>query len=558
MTMLLQQGVTAQAQARPDATALVFKGTRLTYGALEEASNRLAWLLIAAGCRQGDRVALLMPKMPTAIMAMLGVLKADAIYVPLDPASPPARLARMLQISDCRCILAAGPVGHLLRDALATATLRERPAIGWLDDKAVPGADPAPAFTLRDLAAYPATPPATASTDDDLAHILFTSGSTGLPKGVMITHASVAHFLRWANKYFGTAASDRISQHPPLHFDLSTFDIFGTLWAGAELHLVPQELNLVPHKLAQLIREARLTQWFSAPSVLNLMAKFDVVAQDDFQSLRRVMWCGEAIPTPTLIHWMRRLPHVRFTNLYGPTEATIASSYYTVPRCPRDPRETIPIGSACDGEQLLVLDGRLHPVPPEDIGDLYIRGTGLSPGYWRDQEKTDSVFLSYTGRADPRDRIYKTGDLARRGADGLFYFLGRADTQIKSRGYRIELGEIEAALHSLPELRESAVVAIQTEGFEGWLICCAYVPAARDVPPESLRKRLAAQLPGYMLPARWMRHDPMPKNANGKIDRPRLKNAFLAAESRRTQRDAPSPHDTGEADRMIGAAPGRS
>jgi acyl-coenzyme A synthetase/AMP-(fatty) acid ligase len=314
----------------------------------------------------------------------------------------------------------------------------------------------------------------------------------------------------------------------------------------------------VPHKLAQFIREARLTQWFSAPSVLNLMAKFDVVARDDFQSLRRVMWCGEAIPTPTLIHWMRRLPHARFTNLYGPTEATIASSYYTVPRCPRDPRETIPIGSACDGEQLLVLDGRLHPVPPEDIGDLYIRGTGLSPGYWRDQEKTDSVFLSYTGGADPRDRIYKTGDLARRGADGLFYFLGRADTQIKSRGYRIELGEVEAALHSLPELRESAVVAIQTEGFEGWLICCAYVPAGRDVPPEGLRKRLAAQLPGYMLPSRWMRHELMPKNANGKIDRPQLKNAFIVAESRQAQREAPSPHDTGEADRMIGAAPGRS
>src|SRR5258708_22008762 len=166
----------------------------------------------------------------------------------------------MLQISDCRCILAAGPVGHLLCDALATATLRERPAIGWLDDKAVPEPAPAAAFTLRALAAYPATPRATANTDDDLAHILFTSGSTGLPKGVMITHASVAHFLGWANKYFGTAASDRISQHPPLHFDLSTFDIFGTLWAGAELHLVPQELNLVPHKLAQLIREARLTQ----------------------------------------------------------------------------------------------------------------------------------------------------------------------------------------------------------------------------------------------------------------------------------------------------------
>lgn len=559
MTMLLQQGVTAQAQSRPEATALVFKNTRLTYGALEEMSNRLAWLLIAAGCRRGDRVGLLMPKMPKAIVAMLGVLKADAIYVPMDPASPAARQARVLEVSDFRCILAAGPVEGSLRDALMAARLSQRPTIGWLDEGPPAEGDPAPAFRLRDLSSYPATPPVCSNTDNDVAHILFTSGSTGTPKGVMITHASVAHFLGWASRYFGTDPSDRISQHPPLHFDLSTFDIFGALWAGAELHLVPQELNLLPHKLAQFIREARLTQWFSAPSVLNLMAKFDVVAQNDFPGLRRVMWCGEVIPTPTLIHWMKRLPHARFTNLYGPTEATIASSYYAVPHCPRDEREAIPIGDACDGEELLVLDGRLQPVAAGEIGDLYIRGTGLSPGYWRDQEKTDSVFLPCPGGAGPRDRIYKTGDLARRGADGLFYFLGRADTQIKSRGYRIELGEIEAALHSLPVLRESAVVAIQSDGFEGWLICCAYVPATDSVVSvENLRKDLARSLPAYMLPIRWARHEALPKNANGKIDRPRLKNAFLLAEPRHARAEAPSSDDAGRADLMIGAASGQS
>ena len=544
MTMLLQQGVTAQAQARPEATALVFKGTRLTYAALEEASNRLARALREAGCRRGDRVGLLMPKMPTAIVAMLGALKADAIYVPMDPASPAARQARVLEVSDCRCILAAGPVGQSLRDAVAAATLRERPIIGWLDEDVPPETDPV--FTLHDLAAYPGTPPAYANTDGDVAHILFTSGSTGIPKGVMITHASVAHLIRWAGAYFGIAAADRISQHPPLRFDVSTFDVFGTLWAGAELYLVPPELNLLPHKLAQFIREARLTQWFSVPSVLNLMANFDVVGQDDFPVLRRVLFAGEPLPTPTLIHWMRRLPHVRFTNLYGPTETTIVSSYYTVPRCPTDAREPIPIGTACDGEELLVLDGQLRPVAPGDIGELYIRGVGLSPGYWRDLEKTRSAFLPYPGGAGPQDRIYKTGDLARRGADRLVYFVGRADTQIKSRGYRIELGEIETALHSLPGLRESAVVAIQSEGFEGWLICCAYVPGPDNgVSTKSLRRDLGTLLPGHMLPARWMRYDALPKNDNGKIDRPRLRDGFRSAESRpvEAQAEAPSPAD---------------
>jgi amino acid adenylation domain-containing protein len=533
MTMLLQQGVTARAQARPEAVAIAFKNERLTYGALEETSNRLARLLTDAGCRRGDRVALLMPKMPAAIVAMLGVLKADAIYVPLNPADPETRLARTLEVSDCRCILAAGPVGRVLRDTLAMATLRQRPLIGWLDTEPPSEFEPASMFDLRDLAAFPATAPACANSGGDVAHILFTSGSTGLPKGVMITHESVLHIIRWASAYFGIAPTDRISQHPPLRFDVSTFDIFCALGAGAELHLVPPELNLLPHKLAQFIRDARLTQWFSVPSVLNLMANFDVVLQDDFPALRRVLFAGEAIPTPTLIHWMRRLPHASFTNLYGPTETTIVSSYYTLPRCPANEREPIPIGTACAGEQLLVLDEQMRPVAQGEIGDLYIRGVGLSPGYWRDPEKTRGAFLPCPDGAGPHDRVYKTGDLARRGADGLHYFVGRADTQIKSRGYRIELGEIEAALNSLTGLRESAVVAIKSEGFEGWLICCAYVPAPdNNVSPEGLRKGLAGLVPGYMLPARWMRYDVLPKNVNGKFDRPRLKECFLAAETR--------------------------
>ena len=561
MTPLLQQGVTAQAQARPEATALVFRSTRLTYGALEETTNRLANLLKDAGCRPGDRVGLLMPKMPMAIVAMLGVLKADAIYVPLDPASPATRQARVLEISDCRWILAAGPVGQGLREALAAATLRQRPIIGWLDEDVPSEVDPAPAFCLRDLAAFPATRPVSANSADDVAHILFTSGSTGLPKGVTISHAAVVHLIQWARSYFGIAPTDRISQHPPLRFDVSTFDIFGTLWSGAELHLVPAELNLLPHKLAQFIRDARLTQWFSVPSVLNLMANFNVVRQDDFPTLRRVLFAGEAIPTPTLIHWMRRLPHVRFTNLYGPTETTIVSSYYTVPRCPADEREPIPIGTACAGEELLVLDEQLRPVVHGEIAELYIRGVGLSPGYWRDPEKTRSAFPPCPGGTGPDDRIYKTGDLARRGADGLFYFVGRADTQIKSRGYRIELGEIEAALHSVPDLQESAVVAIKSEGFEGWLICCAYVPApGKSVSPEKLRKGLARLVPGYMIPARWMRLDILPKNDNSKIDRPLLRNQFLCAEARPAtprMEGATLPEHNRGTDRMVSPASGQ-
>jgi amino acid adenylation domain-containing protein len=526
VSVLLQHWVTAQAGRRPDAGALVFKGERLTYEALELGSNRLAHLLKDAGCARGDRVCLLTPKSPAAIVAILGVLKADAVYVPLDPGSPVPRLEKMIASSDNRWILASGAVGPTLQGLFAEPGFAETHSIGWL------GADDSPAdiaaqFSLADLTGYPTTLPPSANGSQDPAHILFTSGSTGVPKGVVITHASVRRFVEWAVSYFGTAPTDRISGHPPLHFDLSTFDMFGTFAAGAELHLVPPELNLLPHKLAELIRSAELTQWFSVPSVLNYMAKFDVVRDGDFPSLRRVLWCGEVFPTPPLMYWMQRLPHVTFTNLYGPTEATIASSYYTVPSCPVSEDEVIPIGQACGGEELLVLDEALAPVPPGEVGDLYIRGAGLSTGYWRDPVKTRAAFLPYPGSTDPEDRIYRTGDLATLGPDGLVRFLGRADSQIKTRGYRVELGEIEAALHALGTLRECAVVGVPSQDFDGVAICCAFAPAVgAAVTPTGLRESLARALPSYMLPSRWLAFAELPKTSNGKIDRRKLKELF--------------------------------
>jgi amino acid adenylation domain-containing protein len=533
--MLLQHGVTAQARRRPDAIALVFNDTRMTYRALEETSNQLAQFLRAAGCEHGDRVGFLMPKQPIAVVAMLGALKAGAAYVALDPGGPQARLARVLEVSHCRFILTAGQVAPLLADTLALAALQRRPTIGWLDAAPCAGIDP-PDFDLQDLAAYSITEPlvpapeSDAASNADVALLLFTSGSTGMPKGVMVTHQSIVAFLQWAMQYFEIDATDRVSQHPPLQFDISTLDIYATLWAGGQVHLVPSELNLLPHRLAQFIRDGELTQWFSVPSMLNLMANFDVVRQGDFPALRRVLFAGEVLPTPALIYWMRRLPHVEFTNLYGPTETTISSSYYTLPRCPVNEQEPIPIGTACDNEELLILDEKLQPVVTGESGELYIGGVGVSPGYWRDPERTRGAFIADPRSTDPQQRIYKTGDLVRRDENGLVYFLGRADMQIKSRGYRIELGEIEVALHALPDLREGAVVAIASEGFEGWQICCAYVPAPdRSVAPESLRKALATRLPTYMLPARWMRYEALPKNPNGKIDRPGLKAAFARA-----------------------------
>jgi amino acid adenylation domain-containing protein len=514
-----------QADLRPDATALVMGEERLTYGELDAAANRLARLLQEHGVEKGDRVCLLVPKSVAAVLAIQATVKAGAAYVPIDPASPAARIEKILSASDPKLLLTVSEARDLTDELFATGTVDASIRAGSLDDAPIAGEHFSSAFSQADAASLSAEPLPSSATREDTAHVLFTSGSTGIPKGVVIKHANVIEFVDWGVSYFGISETDRNSGHPPLHFDLSTFDIFGAFAAGAELHLVPPKINLLAPKLAKFIRDGELTQWFSVPSVLTYMAKFDVVRQDDFPSLERLLWCGEVMPTPTLMYWMERLPHVTFTNLYGPTEATIASSYFTVPERPANPSEAISIGAACEGEELVVLDDDLNELPAGEVGMLYIGGVGLSPGYWRDEEKTAEAFIS-----DPRNpvgRIYRTGDLSYRGEDGFFYFLGRADSQIKSRGYRIELGEIETALNARTDLRESAVVGVDVGGFEGTAICGALAPMdGGDVELPRLKEELGSVLPGYMIPSRWKIFSELPKNVNGKIDRKRLKELF--------------------------------
>ena len=535
MTQLLQNYASGHAERQSTRAALVLGDEQVTYGELESRSNSLARLLMDTGCSRGDRVALLTSKSPDAVVAMHAVLKADCAYVPIDVTTPPPRAAKVLSAAQPTLLLIDATAESLVDGLLAEATTEPIP-IAFLGDES--GSDEmSPLFTRGDANAYADGPLTYANREDDIAHILFTSGSTGAPKGVPITHSNVSHFVEWAVRYFGIASGDRTSGHPPLHFDLSTFDIFGTLLAGAELHLVPADLNLQPRKLADFIRDSRLNQWFSVPSTLTLMSKFDALAGMELPDLRRVLWCGEVLPTPTLIYWMEHLPDVTFTNLYGPTEATIASSYYTMPSCPQSDTEPIPIGVACEGEELLVLDARLQPAPQ---GDIFISGVGLSPGYWHDPSKTAEAFVPHPRAQEPGARLYRTGDLGRV-EDGLVYFLGRADSQIKSRGYRIELGEIEAALNALEELKESAVVGVRTAGFEGVAICCAYAPKpGASIDPPGLRERLGGQLPSYMLPARWLTLDELPKNVNGKIDRNWVREQFESMELDRQARQAVS------------------
>ena len=524
MARSLQEYVTRQAERRPQATALVDGDLRVTYEALEMRANRLARLL-RERVRRGDRVGLLLPKSPAAITGMLASLKLGAIYVPLDPESPAARLEKILRAAECRILLAATSALPLLRQLLPRLDQALRPDLLWMDEAPADAGDLEARFREADAAALSAEPVPDGGTGDDPAHLLFTSGSTGTPKGVIVAQRNVIGFVRWANAYFGVAEDDRVSCHSPLAFDLSTWDLFGGFAAGAEVHLVPPQLNLFPGRLVNFIRTRHLTQWFSVPSLLAYLARFDAVQPGDFPELKRIIWCGEVFATPALRYWMERVPHASFTNLYGPTETTIASSYFTVAAPPVDSSAAVPIGRACEGETLHILGPDLAELPPGEVGEIGIGGAGVTLGYWRDPERTDAAFVTLPSQ--PGGRIYRTGDLGLRDPEGQVHFLGRKDSQIKSRGHRIELGEIEAALLSMPEIGEGAVVAVQAESFGSHAICCAYAAKAGvELPLAAARERLATLVPRYMMPARWRAMDRLPSNANGKVDRIALRDMF--------------------------------
>jgi amino acid adenylation domain-containing protein len=516
VSIFLQDYADRAALAAPKSIAIVMGNERWSYGEVVAFSNRIARGLQFAGCLRGDRVAFVLPKCPRTIASILGILRAGCAYVPIDPKSPSARAKRIIDSADPKIILADGSQPALLNEVSSGRPVLD---VGCVTSESGNLSQPM-------------------SEPDDAAYILYTSGSTGVPKGVVITHANVTPFITWATRYFNFTRDDRLSAHPPLHFDLSVFDIFGAFAAGAQLHLPPDDIHASAPAMADFILKSELTQWFSVPSLLTLMAKFDAIPFGGFPSLKRVLWCGEVLPTSALRHWMERLPHVTFTNLYGPTEATIASSFFTLDKIP-EASDQVPIGYACPGETLLILDEDLRPVSPGTVGDLYIGGVGLSRGYWREPEKTLTAFIRNPFSENPSDRLYRTGDLARQDLKGHIYFVGRSDSQIKSRGYRIELGEIETALNAISEIKESAVVAVPSDSFENNLICCAYSPVGPEISPIVLRQTLRQKLPSYMLPSRWLSLEAMPKNANGKVDRPLLRSWFRNQNSVTAMRTQP-------------------
>ena len=298
--------------------------------------------------------------------------------------------------------------------------------------------------------------------ETDLAYILYTSGSTGRPKGVMLSHQNALTFVEWCAEEFQVRSEDRLSNHAPLHFDLSVFDVYNTLEAGATVYLITEDLAVFPTSLANFIETQKITIWYSVPSALMLLLLHGRVTAERLKSIRILLFAGEVFPMKYLRQLAEVSPNSELYNLYGPTETNVCT-YYKVERERLAGMEKLPIGIACANTDCFSVtpEGRL--TAPGEAGELYVRGPAVTNGYWADAEKTAKMVVPNHFQHNFEEKMYRTGDIVTVGEDGNYYFQGRRDSMIKSRGYRIELGEIESALLSHPGVREAAVLAVPDE-----------------------------------------------------------------------------------------------
>ncbi len=519
MASLLPQLLERAAAAHPERDAVVMDGARLSYEALESGANRFARSLAAHGVRRGDRVGLWLPKSPRAIVALYGIMKAGAAYVPVDPGAPPARLAWIARNCEVAGLVTVAERAAQVDEAFAGgAPMRAL----WMADAAgeAPRAAGLPGIAWAEVEAEAAGAPPVAGVDGDLAYILYTSGSTGSPKGVALTHRNALAFVEWAVATFALTPEDRIANFAPFHFDLSTFDLFAAAAAGAAVHPVPPRIAAFPAAVAQAWCRDRLTVWYATPSTLVLMLTRGALASQDLSALRVLLFAGEVFPVKYLRQLMALAPRARYINLYGPTETNVCT-WYEVPGPPADDRP-VPIGKACSNDEVFVLDERLERVPAGGVGELWVRGATVMQGYWGAPERTALVLQPVEVAPGLTDLAYRTGDLVRERSDGNLEFLGRRDHQVKTRGYRVELGEIETALSAHPAVDEAVVIAIPDEEITHRLRAVVVLKSGAADDEAALKQHLALSLPRYMVPERIELRDALPRTSSGKVDRAAL------------------------------------
>lgn len=485
----------------PNHVAVCDSGESYTYEKLHARAEEIAQNINQHKTTKKYPILIALNKGFEAIAAILATQLAGHIYVPIDVQSPnPRLLAITEQLGDFMAISNSEIMGKLTCMNEAVCTIN-------LDSMQVTASE----FELK----------IDTGIDADPLYIIFTSGSTGTPKGVTISHRSVIDYIEWAKQNYPIATSDVMMSQAPLYFDNSTLDLYLT-WASGACLLIPNDkIYLFPIQILETMNQHKVTTIFWVPSVLINLANSGLLPKVKVPTLQKILFAGESMPVPQINEWVKNYPGRLFSNLYGPTEITVDCTAYTF----FEPFSgtNLPIGYACRNTNVIILNEQNLPCSPNEIGELYVRGSSLALGYWNDLAKTEKAFIQNPLQKNYRDLLYKTGDLVRRDESGLITFVGRKDMQIKHMGYRIELGEIESCISQHPHIALACAIYIKEKNK---IVCFVSVKIDMIVDIIELKRFLSAQLPRYMIPSIINIVDHMPANANGKIDRIKLTQAL--------------------------------
>jgi amino acid adenylation domain-containing protein len=503
----IHHAVARMAARHGDRIAMRTPDGDLSYADLMARARGVTADLLAAGTGPGDLIPILAQDRREVIAAILGVLDAGAVFVPLDPAGPRERLASVL-VDVCPAHLVLGsrmPVPVGLPPDTTTSTVREAPA-----DREAPAHREAPARERR-----PWKP-------DDPCYVYYTSGSTGAPKGIVGRISGIDHFIRWEAGLLADCAPWRVSQLTSPAFDASLRDLFLPLVMGGTGCVPPAGLTGDPVRLLRWLAESRITVLHCVPSVFRGLAEAAAVADVPLPDLRAVLTAGEALTTDPLRAWRDRYGDAAtVVNLYGPSETTMTKLFHVVGAADLDRASApVPIGRPMPGAEVLLLDARRRQCRPGAVGEIYLRTPYRSHGYLRRPELTAAAFVPNPLTGDPDDVVYRTGDLGRQRSDGVLSYLGREDDQVKVAGVRVELGEVEAALRRIDPVRDVAVRALDGPDRRPYL--CAYLVLSAPAEDDELRRRLREMVTGEMIPAVFLRLERLPRTISGKVDRPAL------------------------------------
>ena len=493
------------AKQMPDKTAVQEEKQQLTFLELQKLSRQIGTAVAHLVQAVRRPVAVLCDREALAFAAFLGVLQSGNCYVPLETKMPQQRLEAILGQLQPAALL------YLEKDEVTAQAYAESVPLLCLE-QAVHEMEEASLLEACRAQVL----------DVDPAYLIYTSGSTGMPKGIVISHRALIDFTEWIVQSCQISQEDILADQAPLYFDTSVKNLYPALKCGATVHLLPKKFFSFPLLLIRYLNEHHVTAIIWSTSAFHLVANSGVLEKEQPQSLRLVAVGGEALQARQLNLWRKAAPEAVYYNHYGPTEVTVDCAWYRIDR-PFADGEAIPIGKACENMELLLLGEDQKPVPVGTPGEICVRGIGLACGYYGDWDKTDAAFVQNPLNPWYPDHIYRTGDLGVQDQAGNITFLARRDNQIKHMGYRIELGEIETALYGVDGIR--AAVCFFDEAADK--IVCVYEGSLSDA---ALVTALRRKLPKYMLPNRLRQVAQMPYNANGKIDRVRLREAYVDAD----------------------------